>query len=93
MGKETIATVWWILVIALVAVMSAVILYPKMQVKKSRFAEKERREAVLKQKIAERDLYQEKVDALKYDKDAVERTAKEKFNLVRKGETIIRFKK
>lgn len=90
-GVISMATFWWILIIVIVGGMSAVILYPKMQTKSKRIAELQSKQAILTQKEAERNMYMEKVDNLNNDPEAVERVAKDKYNLFRKEENVIHY--
>ena len=91
-GIISMGTFWWVLIIVAVAIMSAVFLYPKIKDKNRRLAELKKRQAILEQKEAERNKYMKQIDDLNNDKDTVEKTAKEKYNLHRPGERVVHLK-
>ncbi|MBO7328371.1 MAG: septum formation initiator family protein [Lentisphaeria bacterium] len=87
--KESTPFFWWILFIIIIAVMTGVFLYPLYQNKKARLTELENR----KKALAEREkIYSKlsgKVDALENSPEAVEKEAREKFNMARSGEKVL----
>ena len=92
-SKDTFSTLCWILVIVVVAILTAVVLGPLYRTKKEKFTQLEQRRGVLALKEKKRDLLREQVDDLKNDPEAVERKAKEKFGMARPGEKVLRIKK
>ena len=87
--KESTPVFWWILFIILIAVMTGVFLYPLYQNKKARLTELEKRKKVLVDREKTYSQLSGKVDALENSPDAVEKEAREKFNMARPGEKVL----
>ena len=87
--KDTAATLWWIIFIAVVLIMTVLFLYPRYQTRKNNLKELHRQQEILTIKKTEREKLRQKVDALGNSPAAVERTAREKFGMAREGETIL----
>ena len=87
--RDTAATIWWIVFIAVVIVMAGIFLYPRYQKKNSKYAELRQRREVLEKKQQEREKFSSEIRDLEDSPDAVSRVAREKFGMSRSGETIL----
>ena len=88
-SKETRKTLWWMLFIVLAAVLTVFFLYPRYQhLRKNQQELKQRRTELAERKI-ESEKLRKNVDDLKNSKEAVERVAREKFNMARPNETVM----
>lgn len=88
-GKGNSATIWWIIFIAVIAVLTALFLYPLYQTKNQRIAELEKQKSILAQKEEEQSELSRKVDLLNNSPHAVEKEAREKFMMARPGEKVL----
>lgn len=93
MNRETSTTLFWMIFIATVAILSGLFIYPLYQNRKAKLAELETRKAALFQKEQQHREISDKVSALENDPLAVERIAREKFKKGTADETVIRYEK
>ena len=91
-SRETTRTVCWVFIIIILAVLCAVLLYPRYKEKQAKITELNSRKATLSQKEQERSQLRGEVDALQNDPGTVERTAREKFHMGRPDEKIVIYK-
>lgn len=87
--KRTVSTIWWIVFIAIIAVLTAVFLYPLYQTKKQKITELDKQKQILAEKEREQQELSRQVDLLKKSPQAVEREAREKFGMARPGEKVL----
>lgn len=89
--KETRTTLLWMLFIVIAAIMTALFLFPQYQRLRKEQQELKQQRDYLAEKKNESERLRTEVEALKNSPEVVERTAREKFNMARKGETIMRY--
>ncbi len=87
--KDTAATLWWIIFIIIVLIMTVLFLYPRYQTRNRKLKELHRQQEILTRKKNEREKLRKKVDDLANSPAAVEKIAREKFGMAREGETIL----
>lgn len=87
--KNSASIFWWILAVILVAIATGVFLFPLYQNKKAQIAKLDARKKVLMEKEKIHNELSGKVDALENSPEAVEREAREKFNMARPGEKVL----
>ncbi len=88
-NKETRKTLWWMLFVVIAAVITVFFLYPRYQhLRKKQQELKQRRDKLAELKM-ESERHRSKVNDLKYSKEAIERVAREKFDMARPGETVM----
>lgn len=92
-SKETSRTFWWTLFIILTLIMVVVFLYPLHKTRNTKLSELAKRKEVLRQKEAERNDIEKKVNALENSPEAVESEARNKFGMGRAQEKILRYEK
>ena len=91
-NRETRRTVLWVFIIIILAVLSAIFLYPRYKEKQAKIAELNSRKAVLAQKEEERRQLSGEVEALQNDPETVGRVAREKFGMGKDGERVVIYK-
>ena len=89
LNKETRNTLWWLIFIAIAAVLIALFLYPRVQTLRKNRQELKHRQERLAQKKRESEAWRRKVESLQNSPDAVEKEAREKFHRTRPGETVM----
>lgn len=87
--KDTAATLWWIVFIVVILIMTVLFLYPRYQTRKQKLTELHHQQEILTKRKTEREKLRKKVDDLANSPAAVEKTAREKFGMARPGETIL----
>ena len=87
--KDTRNTLWWLLFIAIAAVMTALFLYPRYQLLRENQQKLKHQNDQLTEKKIEREKLRSEVEALKNSPQAVERVAREKYNMASPGETVM----
>ncbi|MCI5779078.1 MAG: septum formation initiator family protein [Lentisphaeria bacterium] len=87
--KETRATLWWLLFIVIAAVMTGLFLYPRYQLLRENQRKLRRQQEQLARKKGERVKLRDDVEALKTSPEAVERVAREKYQMAGADETIL----
>jgi len=88
-SKETRTTLWWLIFIVIAAVLTALFLYPRMQILRRNQRELQRQQQLLARKKRDSERLRNKVEALQNSPAAVEREARERHNLTRPGETVM----
>ena len=89
LNKETRNTLWWLVFIAIAAILTALFLYPRFQTLRRNQQELKCRQDRLVQKKREREQWRRKVESLQNSPSAVEKEAREKFHMTRPGETVM----
>ncbi len=87
--KDTRRTLWWLLFIVIAAVMTALFLYPRYQLLRENQQKLKLQNKQLSQRKTEREILRSEVEALKNSPEAVEKVAREKYNMAEPGETIM----
>lgn len=87
--KETRATLWWLLFIVIASVMTGLFLYPRYQLLRENRRKLRWQQEQLALKKSERAKLHEDVEALKTSPEAVERVAREKYQMAGVDETIL----
>lgn len=91
--KSNSGAFWWILFLIMIAILTAILLYPRYKTKKAQMAKLEeirKSEAAVKKTLDEK---KSRADALESSPEAVEREARTKFGMGKKDETVLRYEK
>ncbi len=89
LNKDTRMTLWWLLFIAIAAVMTALFLYPRYQLLRENQQKLKYQNEQLAEKKTEREKLRSEVDALQNSPAAVEKVAREEYNMAKPGETVM----
>ena len=87
-SKENRATFWWVLFIIIAAVMTVLFLMPRYQQLHQEQEKVKKLQNELTELRQENNSLRTKVDNLQNSPAEVERTAREKFNMAHKDETV-----
>ena len=91
--KNSSSAFWWILFLVIIAIMTAVLLYPLHKTKNAQLEKLEnskKAEAAVKQTLDEK---KSRADALESSQEAVEREARTKFGMGKEHETVFKYVK
>ena len=89
LNKDTRRTLLWLLFIVFAAIMTALFLYPRYQLLRENQHKLKHHQEQLARKKTEREKLRMEVDSLKNSPEAVERVAREKYNMAKPGETVM----
>ena len=90
-GKREIGYFFWFAAVVLVAALAVLLIFPVYREYRSsrrELAEREARRSELREELGEK---LSEVNALENTSEAVEKVAREKYNLVRQGETVLTY--
>ncbi|MBE6398672.1 MAG: septum formation initiator family protein [Lentisphaerae bacterium] len=88
LSKENRATFWWVLFIIIAVVMTVLFLLPRYKQLHEEQAKVKKLQSELTRLQQENTRLRTKVDNLQNSPAEVERTAREKYNMAQKGETV-----